>query len=113
MSDFRDIEVKAGNQSFIVTTVVGILCMCLLLLNMKFNKDVKVYQPIEIAMNFEPIEIPEITIEEPIIQDNAISEEVANYGNSRYFTTPISSLISSTFSFSRNAWIPSAISSVA
>lgn len=52
MSDFRDIEVKAGNHSFIITIIIGVLSLLLLLITFTFEDTYPKFQPIEIAMNF-------------------------------------------------------------
>ncbi|MDO5656480.1 MAG: hypothetical protein Q4G27_10110 [Flavobacteriaceae bacterium] len=57
MNDFRDIEVKAGNHSFIITTIIGLLSLLLLLISFKFQDTYPKFQPIEIAMNFGNTEV--------------------------------------------------------
>lgn len=52
MTDFRDIEVKSGNQSFMITLGIGLLSLLLLLISFSFETKDKKNQPIEIAMNF-------------------------------------------------------------
>lgn len=52
MSDFRDIEVKAGNHSLIITIVIGLLSLLFLLISFTFEQPQPKVQPIEIAMNF-------------------------------------------------------------
>ncbi|MXV39046.1 hypothetical protein GO491_10230 [Flavobacteriaceae bacterium Ap0902] len=52
MEDFRDIEVKAGNHSFIITVIIGLLSLLLLLVTFSFDITKTQAAPIEIAMNF-------------------------------------------------------------
>lgn len=52
MSDFRDIEVKAGNHSLIITIIIGLLSLLFLLISFTFEQPQPKVQPIEIAMNF-------------------------------------------------------------
>lgn len=52
MTDFRDIEVKAGNHSLIFTVIVGLISLLLLLISFSFDVPKPKVQPIEIAMNF-------------------------------------------------------------
>lgn len=57
MSDFRDIEVKASNQSLIISVVIGLLSLLLLLITFTFEETYPKFQPIEIAMNFGSSEV--------------------------------------------------------
>lgn len=57
MSDFRDIEVKAGNQSLIITVIIGLLSLLILLITFTFEDTYPKFQPIEIAMNFGNSEV--------------------------------------------------------
>lgn len=52
MSDFIDIEVKAGNHSLIITIIIGLLSLLFLLISFTFEQPQPKVQPIEIAMNF-------------------------------------------------------------
>lgn len=52
MSDFRDIEVKASNQSLIISLIIGLVSLLLLLITFTFEDTYPKFQPIEIAMNF-------------------------------------------------------------
>ena len=57
MSDFRDIEVRASNQSLIISVVIGLLSLLILLISFTFEDTYPKFQPIEIAMNFGNSEV--------------------------------------------------------
>lgn len=57
MSDFRDIEVRAGNQSLIYTVIIAVLSLLILLITFTFEDTYPKFQPIEIAMNFGNSEV--------------------------------------------------------
>ncbi|MGI9526161.1 MAG: hypothetical protein ACR2MS_03505 [Weeksellaceae bacterium] len=82
MVDFRDIEVKAGNQSFILTVIIGLLSLLVLFISFSFDHVKPLAQPIEIAMNFgntptgEGLEEPAIT-EQSSTPSNSSSQPVS------------------------------------
>lgn len=87
MTDFRDIEVKAGNQSFIITVVVGLLSLLLLLITFTFQDTYPKFQPIEIAMNFGNSEVGQGETE-PRPSENTESSASSSSAASQYTPQP-------------------------
>lgn len=76
MEDFRDIEVKSGNHSLIITAVIGVLTLLLLLITFTFEDTYPKFQPIEIAMNFGNSEVGQGEAE-PRPSENSASSAAA------------------------------------
>ena len=63
MSDFREIEIKASNQSLVISLIIGLVSLLLLLITFTFEDSYPKFQPIEIAMNFGNSEVGQGDVE--------------------------------------------------